>query len=336
MNKRLLLFTLFLGLGTLQTSWAEERKETLSTTYPSPWGEYRELRALERAIFGSVTSPVPDPSDALTVYGNAQHYGQLRLGQPIPAPWKPGSYQMLRVVGLNTYPTIGMYGYGLHPIIGNVGAPHFISHSARGTPDAPAPLQQGDVLAVFRGKGFGSTRFVGDWGAAQILMVADGPFSDSSFPGAIRFCTAPPDNLNDPVRMTIKSDGKVGIGTLTPQQMLHVAGNVLANDFIKPSSRRYKEAISRLETADEQEILSKIRSTSLYTYKLKEQSEDSKTHLGVLAEEAPREMLDASGEAVSFSDSIGFLMGGMKALIEENDKLKQKIEQLELKLASNR
>ena len=45
-------------------------------------------------------------------------------------------------------------------------------------------------------------------------------------PGKISFSTTPDGDGVPAERMTIKNDGKVGIGTTTPTQMLTVSGNI--------------------------------------------------------------------------------------------------------------
>lgn len=124
----------------------------------------------------------------------------------------------------------------------------------------------------------------------------------------------------------------VGIGTETPSDRLQVIGNVRADNFLTPSSREFKKGITPLAEKDYERILSQIRSTSVFTYRLKVQADDAKPHLGIVAEEAPEALLDSTGKALSFTDSVGFLLAGMKALAEENAALRKEVELLKGKI----
>lgn len=60
------------------------------------------------------------------------------------------------------------------------------------------------------------------WSAARVIAKQDGT-SGTRVPGRLEFATST-DSSTDHVRMTIKSDGNIGIGTNSPSAMLHVAG----------------------------------------------------------------------------------------------------------------
>jgi hypothetical protein len=54
----------------------------------------------------------------------------------------------------------------------------------------------------------------------------DGTPGNSDVPGRLEFKTTPDGSNSQRTRMTIKSDGKVGIGTETPSELLSVSGNL--------------------------------------------------------------------------------------------------------------
>ena len=86
----------------------------------------------------------------------------------------------------------------------------------------------GTRAAVQNDDGLGAVRFTGDDGttfvtAAQITGLVDGPPGTNDMPGRLIFSTTADGASSPTVRMTIKNDGKVGIGTTSPATDLHVA-----------------------------------------------------------------------------------------------------------------
>lgn len=75
----------------------------------------------------------------------------------------------------------------------------------------------------------------------------------------------------------IKDTGNVGIGTTAPQQKLHVAGKVLATQYLTTSSQRFKTNIKPIEGAMDKVL--RLRGVS-YDWKA-----DGKHDIGLVAEE---------------------------------------------------
>jgi hypothetical protein len=82
---------------------------------------------------------------------------------------------------------------------------------------------------------------------------------------------------NNRRRMTIENDGNVGIGTSNPAEQLHVIGNALADAYLTPSSRRWKENIAPIEGA-----LDKVQRLRGVSYDWKA---DGRHDIGLIAEE---------------------------------------------------
>ncbi len=101
---------------------------------------------------------------------------------------------------------------------------------SRGTLESPtAPLLNDSTFALI------GTIFDGissNQATALIEMKVDGNVSDQIAPQRISFITSQTNSSARTERMTIKSDGNVGIGTTTPNQNLTVVGNISATGNI--------------------------------------------------------------------------------------------------------
>ena len=100
--------------------------------------------------------------------------------------------------------------------------PVFQGRRARGTIAAPSAVINNDYLMSFVSSGYdgSASQF-----PAAIDFFADGNTSSGNVPARISFSTG--SNTSSRLeRLTIKSDGKVGIGTTTPSSKLEVAGQV--------------------------------------------------------------------------------------------------------------
>ncbi len=91
---------------------------------------------------------------------------------------------------------------------------------ARGTISAPSAVLQNDVLAAWHGGGYNGTQFVNYkasmrmWAAENWTATANGTY--------ITLQTTPAGNTDPVERVRIDPAGRIGIGTPTPQGMVHV------------------------------------------------------------------------------------------------------------------
>ncbi len=129
---------------------------------------------------------------------------------------------------------------------------------------------------------------------------------------------------NNTDRITILAGGDVGIGITSPNEKLHVDGNVRANAFYYTSDIRLKENIGSLQNS-----LSRILELEGISYKLKDETE---TKLGFSAQQVKEifpELVKEDKDGTLSLDAIGLiapLIEAMKEQQEEINTLKEKIE----------
>lgn len=103
---------------------------------------------------------------------------------------------------------------------------NFIFAHARNTKASPSASVDGDRVMNFEWRGW--TGAVSEWETAgAITGYIDGtPVDETSMPGRLQFWTTLVGSLTPSIRMTIKNDGKVGIGLIAPKTLLTVEGTV--------------------------------------------------------------------------------------------------------------
>jgi hypothetical protein len=135
-------------------------------------------------------------------------------------------------------------------------------------------------------------------------------------------------------QFVIKPGGNIGIGTRTPSEKLHVAGNILATGAITPSDVHLKKNFRTIGNA-----LEKITTLSSVTYDWKDQKKFGyKRQMGVIAQEVEKvfpEAVTKTNEgflAVSYPSLISPLISAVKELYEDFINLKDQVLANEEKL----
>jgi hypothetical protein len=143
--------------------------------------------------------------------------------------------------------------------------------------------------------------------------------------------------------------GNFGIGTTTPNYKLQVEGETAALGFINISTQEAKKDINFLTDKEEEEILRKIASTSAATYIYNDEEcleigspfgdpispNFCAKRLGLIAEEAPPEILSVDAKGVDLYKMTSFLWVGMRQLASTTQNLDLRIKNLEELLAVN-
>lgn len=131
-------------------------------------------------------------------------------------------------------------------------------------------------------------------------------------------------------------NGKVGIGALPSTYALQVGSpgdgsEARANAWNVLSSREYKRDIEKLDDAACADVLAKLAATDVVHYRY---TGDEHVHIGVIAEESPKEILSKDGKGVSLGDYAGTLLAGIKAQQAQIDALRAEVDALKAQLAA--
>ena len=99
---------------------------------------------------------------------------------------------------------------------------------ARGTLASPTIVSSGDRSMNLIGQGYDGDSFSN---LAEIIMEVDGTPGDGDMPGKITFATSADGSASATARMTIKNDGNVGIGTISPGTILEIGDGTAQDTF---------------------------------------------------------------------------------------------------------
>jgi hypothetical protein len=130
----------------------------------------------------------------------------------------------------------------------------------------------------------------------------------------------------------------VGIGTTTPNYLLTVGGDIAATAFVNVSTQSAKKDIEYLTGEEESSILDKIKDTPVATYNytndqspiINDQSIINGKRMGLIAENAPAEVLSIDGKGVDIYKLSTFTLAGLKALQIKVEDIATRVASLEV------
>lgn len=208
---------------------------------------------------------------------------------------------------------------------------------ASGSKAAPAPVPAANKIGQISFSGHNGSSFMD---GATIEAHSMSAFTGVSAETYLKFTTTPNGSSTPTERMRIMSDGKVGIGTVSPVSMLTVQGDLqifgngnMSGTLTQASDKRYKENIEVIDHA-----LEKIKRINGVSYNFTKEAQanlhrDKKRDLGVIAQEVKKVFpeavrTDSSGMlSVAYSMLISPLIEAVKELDKkvsvENKALKE-------------
>ena len=130
-------------------------------------------------------------------------------------------------------------------------------------------------------------------------------------------------------------NGNVGIGNTSPSALLEVGtGGAVCNGttWTDGSSRDFKKDIEPMTDADLQNLFAVLQEVDLVRFRYKIEDEESEPRVGMIAEEMPDELASADRRGLELGRHVGFLMGVVKAMHAENQKMAEQIEELRAKV----
>ena len=132
----------------------------------------------------------------------------------------------------------------------------------------------------------------------------------------------------------IDANGNIGVGTTSPEYKIHVIGDVAATSFVNISTEASKKDIEHVTDEEQESMLERLEDVEVAQYRYKHEDEDAPLRLGLIAEEAPTDVLSASGKGVDIYQLATFTLAGVQELSEKVGSLELKIADIEAQVAA--
>jgi hypothetical protein len=226
----------------------------------------------------------------------------------------------------------------------------FIGRRANGTLAAPTATLAGQQIAFFGGRGHTGAGFVGTATGSMVVMATQ-DWAVGMGGTALIFETTPNNSNVRVPRMTIDQNGRVGIGTPTPLDALHVAGDARVENCLKDgagnplagtclSDARLKERVSPFPAVLDK--VAKLRPVDFFwrVEQFPARAFGTDPSYGLIAQDVEAVLpalvaTDAEGyKAVDYSKLPLLAIQAIKELKEKNDALEQRLSAIEARLAA--
>ena len=125
-------------------------------------------------------------------------------------------------------------------------------------------------------------------------------------------------------------------GTTTPDTSyaLYVNGDAAATSFVNISTRDQKHDIEYLDDTDKRSITDKIRNIKVAEYRYNGEKGSAPLRLGLIAEEAPEEILSANKKGVDVYKLATFILAGVQEQQKRLEGLEVRMTNLETLIGS--
>ena len=297
---------------------------TLTTSYPSPYGQYDNLTVQDGVVTGTDT----------TAASTAKFYGAVNVqganAVNVEAPTAVGGYGglvvdngTLRVDTDCSYYTCGMYWVSLGKLPRQA-----IAELDINGPLSASQLMVADALAAQLLSLQTQTDGAKTWGQVR----GQDPTGWGGLNSRVRIPAQPKVVLN------LNSGAPVGIGTepdlSMPTRKLQVGSlafplSAMATFQGGPSFRVFKKDIAPLAAADYREVLAQLGVLEVVRYRYKNDPVDRRLRLGFIAEDAPHDIVTERRDGIVLDKLVGYLLAAVKALGSENERLEHRVEALE-------
>jgi hypothetical protein len=212
----------------------------------------------------------------------------------------------------------------------------------QGTPDNPTGVGPSSQLGFVNFQGYypggpmnSNNRLV------RVGAVMDGNPSATSLPARLELYTTPIGATAGLLRMVIKGNGNVGIGTAWPGYLLDVTGDIRVNGNVYNSDQRWKKNIQGLDSPLEK--INQLNGVSFEWKKdeFKEMNFSDGRHIGLIAQDVEKIIpevvsTDPKGyKSVEYANLVAYLIEAVKEQQKEIIELKNKIDILDKRVGKD-
>lgn len=208
-------------------------------------------------------------------------------------------------------------------------------YRSRGTEASPTAVQNGDYIGAFSFLTYTGTQYIKN---ISFGAVVNGTVTSNSVDTDLFFTTSITNDTdpyaNGTVRLLIKSNGNVGIGTTNPSYPLQMKSGAYCSTggvWTNASSREYKENIKDL-SADEAMVAFNRLDPVTFNYKVNKEER----HVGFIAEDVPDLVATKDRKGLSSMDIAALLTRVIQEQEKKISDLSEKVNNLQKLMELNK